>query len=601
MRLLFLVVMLCFSVCAETHSQTLGPANFGMNYANAGGTDSVQSKVSPGIRRVWVQWSIIATCRPTNATNPADACYNWGTFDGMLATNVATGSASLATLVSVPGWANGSQANSVPPTSFVDFYAFCTAAATRAAGKIAYWNPWNEMDAGAAAGAGAYWTGTIAQAVTFVTGCRSAIKAVFPNAIVTAPNVTSYGTVWFQQYMAAGGAAIADGVDIHTYPNLSTSSLPATIPPESASSTLAIFQTAINYFGLGSLPTFSSEGGYSTLANTPLPIAMKWCGAWPILMPSSGIQYPLWYSYDDSTWGTLSANGTTLTACGNAYREATKWLMSATFSSPMARVANTNQVRNPGGSGAVTTTPGACPNGGTGGTPPTHWALQNNDTANGVSMQIVGSGTEGGVSYVDVRTCGTPSGGAVGAAGIYFEASNQIAATYKEQFNFGADIKLVAGSTNLLTSLLLQMSDQDSGGSFLSTDMYQSLYPIPSPLATSPYNLAAPTTSSSVAFVQPALVLLYAPGGGAFDITLRIGNVSIDNGSLWSGNITKASGYQGQIIWDSAGGPTSYTASNTYTFQRNASGQSSPIVGNSVTLTGQPIILENQQWSGWTP
>ena len=74
-----------------------------------------------------------------------------------------------------------------------------------------------------------------------------------------------------------------------------------------------------------------------------------------------------------------------------------------------------NAIRNSSASGAVAGTPG---------TLPTNWNVFTNVT--GLTRHIVGTGTDDGITYIEVKLSGTPSG-----SGIYqfqFEPSNAVAA-----------------------------------------------------------------------------------------------------------------------------------------------------------------------------
>jgi hypothetical protein len=90
----------------------------------------------------------------------------------------------------------------------------------------------------------------------------------------------------------------------------------------------------------------------------------------------------------------------------------------------------TNSIRNSTMVGAVAGTPGTLPT---------------NYTSNfrGFSSQVVGTGTENGIQYFDLRLFGTSTGGSVE---ITLESNTQIAALSGQNWAFSSYLKLVAGS-----------------------------------------------------------------------------------------------------------------------------------------------------------
>src|ERR1700678_3954502 len=131
--LIFLFAMLI----GVAHAQTITPSTFGMQYANP--TTISTPKVVASIVRMWdaqvsgvgVHWSDIETCQAASSS-PSDPCYNWAAFDPILAQAKTKGQDVIYTLGQVPGWANGNQNQSVPPTNFQYAYTFVQALFNRA-------------------------------------------------------------------------------------------------------------------------------------------------------------------------------------------------------------------------------------------------------------------------------------------------------------------------------------------------------------------------------------------------------------------------------------------------------------------------------------
>lgn len=175
-----------------------------------------------------------------------------------------------------------------------------------------------------------------------------------------------------------------------------------------------------------------------------------------------------------------------------------------------------NSIRNNMMGGAVAGTPG---------TGPTNWFLPG--TANSITQTVVGTGTENGITYVDVKYAGTPS--ATSAIGITFEPSNTIVASTGQTWAESVYLKLQAGSfTNTATTL-----------SILGTDGTNSTFLQNGPAITStPANLrecrlefAATLTGVTTTHVVPRVRIGYT-NGLPIDITLRIGLPQMELGAF---------------------------------------------------------------------
>jgi hypothetical protein len=142
------------------------------------------------------------------------------------------------------------------------------------------------------------------------------------------------------------------------------------------------------------------------------------------------------------------------------------------------------------------------------------------------------------------------------------------------------------------------MNENNASGTFLASDTSWVFQPLANALNLDGQSYPGKTANASVAFVQPYVQVAYTVGT-AFSITLRIGAPNIDSGSVWTTTITKPGGYQGQIVWDAAGGPTTYTVptGQGYATTRNLTGLGAAL-GSTVTITNAPIILENTAWKG---
>ena len=67
----------------------------------------------------------------------------------------------------------------------------------------------------------------------------------------------------------------------------------------------------------------------------------------------------------------------------------------------------------------------------------------------------------------------------------------------------------------------------------------------------------------------------------------------MDAGSIWSGSFIKAGGYQGEVLWDAAGGPASFAAPGGCAFVTNYAGTKTAVSG-PLSLTNVPVFCSNQ-------
>jgi hypothetical protein len=526
--------------------------------------------------RIWDQaeWSSIET---------ASGVYSWTGLDAVVAQMQTQGCVISYTFGSVPGWANGNASRDTPPTNFSDFYAFVSAVATRYHGKIKYYTPWNEPNT-----PGDWWSGTVAQMVTLTENVATTIHGIDTGALVMSPSATNEaggaidGASYADQLFAAGIGSFVDGVDAHIYRKYVTNG--GATPPEQIWQSLQQYQGLRANYSLQGKPFIVTEGDWGNNTSTVLTAAQQgeWAISWPFFMASSGVTGFAWYQYDNPFgWSPLYASGA-LTVGGQAYTTASSELSGATLAPLLARTPNANQIRNPSASGAVVGTPG---------TLPTDWTLFNPDSTHGVSTQIVGSGVENGIPYVDFRVFGTPTTGAGGQGFVAFESKSQIAAVNNQQWTAAAFVKLQAGSTSNVT-VSINYNDYDSGPGYLSTPLFLPFTPTAWPLQYDLQSWPSPTQDATIASVQPFIQFAYTVGQ-AFDITLRIGQPSMDTGSIWSSSFAKASGFQGELIFDASGGPTSWTAPAWCSWATNYTGTKTAVSG-ALSLTYAPVFCSNQ-------
>lgn len=534
-------------------------------------------------------WNNIASCRPANPADPADPCYGWGAMDAYLTFARANNYKIEYVLGFAPPWSNGSQPTQYPPTDLQDYTNFATAYLTRYANKIDAVEVWNEVsDSTSVTG----YAGSIADLITMETSLCAVAHAISPQTKVLSPSAYyGNGLTYHAKYFAAGGGQCVDGFAWHNYP------LNVAIKDnlEQWDNTTRFYQALLAQYGRAGKPIYVTEGGYSNSVSDPYAM-----GSLNLLFMACFATVNMPYAWDRPAGGNTSLdywlgakNPNEMNGRGMSYKTMQSWLAGATITQCPTRTATTNMIRNPNGAGF---TAGVI---GSGGVVPTNWGLTAPDSGFGISTQIVGACTNGGVSGVSFRIYGAATTGAGGSTSLAFESNGQVTGTLGAQYNVGATVSLVGGS---LTNIGNQFAynEYTSGNGYLASTMGASNAPVV-PLATPvPWNWKANIANATAAYIIPKIGFSYTVGN-PIDETLCITGATADIGSQWTAAITRPGGYQGLIAWDSNGGPTAYSVPGTYGYQRDAINTAGPVIGASAVLGKAPRLFENQAWSGWAP
>jgi len=226
-------------------------------------TDGLNLSANLGGIRLWddgVKWGQI---------NTASAVYDWTALDKWLDRAQTAGTDVLYTFGDTPQFAAASTppgtclspgAYSCSPPTDVNkdgtghdayFQAFVTALVTHAAGRISFYELWNEPDYNG------FWTGTQAQLVRMGKDAAAIIRALDPNAKILSPS--AHGptmATWFDGYVAAGGAPNFDIVNVHMRGQKGTNPT-----PEAFLTVWGQVQDELKARGLTNLPVWDDEHG----------------------------------------------------------------------------------------------------------------------------------------------------------------------------------------------------------------------------------------------------------------------------------------------------------------------------------------------------
>jgi hypothetical protein len=176
--------------------------------------------------------------------------------------------------------------------------------------------------------------------------------------------------------------------------------------------------------------------------------------------------------------------------------------------------SRTNSIRNNTMVGAVAGTPG---------TVPTNWGVTG--TADGIATQVVGTGAENGITYIDLRYSGTAT--ATSFKIVRFEAINNIAAASGQTWTAATYMRVAAGSAANITAQEHVVVGYNAGG----TAVEQTNTP-PTVTSTMTRFITSRTlNNATTAFVASYYAFTFN-NGAAIDITLRIGLPQLEQGAF---------------------------------------------------------------------
>jgi hypothetical protein len=180
--------------------------------------------------------------------------------------------------------------------------------------------------------------------------------------------------------------------------------------------------------------------------------------------------------------------------------------------------ARTNSIRNNTMQGAAAGTPG---------TLPTNWSV--GGTTTGLTREIVGTGTENGITYIDIRFSGTA--GALLNPNVIFEVSNAIAALNGQTWTSSFYLSLVGGSLTNVTNIIPVVSMFNSTPALVGTLPGPAITPTNAALRTQRNSFTTTLNQAATAFAYSQIQFSVA-NGAAIDITLRIGLPQLELGAF---------------------------------------------------------------------
>jgi hypothetical protein len=318
-----------------SHSTAVPPSIFSMSVQSGIFKDTPWPPMPITGIRLWdtfTNWGMLETSRGT---------YDWPALDRWLTKAREHNVDVLYTFGGTPTWASSNPAakcdynpgGCYPPQNIQDWDDFVRAIATHSAGRIKYWELWNE------ANQHEYWSGGIPTLVTMAQHAYTIIKSIDPNAKVFTPSgVGGSGdtSTFLDNFLAAGGGQYVDGVAFHGYVN----SIPAV--PEDVNHIVDAVKSVMTTRGFGGKPLWDTESSWGPSNHLPNDddqvafVARHYMLQW-----SKGVQRDYWYAWNDTNYGTLWDIGTRkMRRPGIAYGELVSWTTGAELTSPCSMASN---------------------------------------------------------------------------------------------------------------------------------------------------------------------------------------------------------------------------------------------------------------------
>jgi len=219
----------------------------------------------------------------------------------------------------------------------------------------------------------------------------------------------------------------------------------------------------------------------------------------------------------------FDADGVLQTATTNAPRFDHDPASSNVSRGLLIEEARTNSIRNSQAGGST--------NGviGSGGVLPTNWTASGHNV-NNVSTEIIGTGTEDGLAYIDIKLSGTPN--ATATAFYNFEGGASVTAVNGQAWTGSAYVRLVAGSLTNVTAVRSQTLGRTSVGAAVAGQNTQTTFTPTSDAVKTQRRVATLTISdATVERIQNAIMVTYA-SGNPIDLTLRIAAPQLEQGAF---------------------------------------------------------------------
>lgn len=218
--------------------------------------------------------------------------------------------------------------NAAEPRDMTDWRNYVRTVATRYAGRIRYYELWNEPNLRN------FYTGSVETMVRLAQETYAILKQVDENNLLAAPATTEGGKKldWLDRYLALGGRRFLDVLSHHFY-----------VPRESPEAMLALMdeiRLLMAKHGVANKPIWNTETGWWFDKPSNASTYTSWkrlnkaeAGAYVsralILGWAAGMERFYWYSWEHGNMGLVEGEDYALNVAGKAYDKTQAWLEGA--------------------------------------------------------------------------------------------------------------------------------------------------------------------------------------------------------------------------------------------------------------------------------
>lgn len=158
---------------------------------------------------------------------------------------------------------------------------------------------------------------------------------------------------------------------------------------------------------------------------------------------------------------------------------------------------------------------------------PTGWIVTGD--ANSISRQIIGTGVEDGINYIDIKYSGTSTG--AGSFSVIPSALNTIVAASGQSWTGSAFVKLQAGSLSNVTNTLMGANGRSTAGASIEAS-FNAFSPTSEPLGKQRRTVSITLANASSERISMTAFSGSYASGVTIDITLRIGLPQLEQGAF---------------------------------------------------------------------
>ena len=276
--------------------------------------------------------------------NPSPGHYNFAALDNFIARNQARGVEMIYTFGRTPQWASTKpntktpygDGQCAPPSDLSAWDTFVTAIAQHAAGRIAYWELWNEPNNPE------MWCaeepGSAKVLETMAEHAYTILKKVAPSSIVLSPSVTGpQGPAWLESYLSSGGSTYSDVITFHGY---------SSHRAEDIIAISAKYRSILSANRIADKPLWDTEASWAAWdsdgsVSIPMASQASFLAKTYLLHRSQGIARLVWYAWDGQLgWGSLQTSNGEAGPAAEAYHQVYTWMVGATLITPCTEASD---------------------------------------------------------------------------------------------------------------------------------------------------------------------------------------------------------------------------------------------------------------------